>query len=122
MNKAYDRNISEQTKRSRCSRAIAVTIFVFLIVVCVCGSGLQAFAGAQDTSNVCRYYKTIRIEEGDTLWDIAGNYAKSMNMSRNAYIDEVCRLNGICRDEIYAGKYIVIIYLADIIAGDETSE
>ena len=44
------------------------------------------------------------------LWDIAGNYITSEYADMNEYINEVCDINHISRDEIYAGRYIVVPY------------
>ena len=74
---------------------------------------MQVFAGDNGTPTLSKYYKSICIEAGDTLWDIAGEYVKDVDVSRQEYIDEVCELNGICADEIYAGEYIVVVYYGE---------
>lgn len=51
-------------------------------------------------------YQSIKVEEGDTLWDLAGEYGSYED--RQSYIDEVIRLNHIKNETIHAGAYLVI--------------
>lgn len=119
MRRAYNSNISERANRSLARReaqvcaqkwCIALSIIFVIIVGILFGTSVQVFAGKEDTPIVHKYYKTICVEAGDTLWDIAGVYVQNTEMSRQAYIDEICQLNGIQADEIYAGEYIVVVY------------
>ena len=119
MRRAYNINISERANRSLARReaqvraqkcCIALTIVFVIIVGILFGTSIQVFAGKEDTPVVHKYYKTICVEAGDTLWDIAGEYMENSDISRQEYIEEVCRLNGIQADEIYAGEYIVVLY------------
>ena len=118
MRRTYNINISERANRNLARReaqvraqkwCIALTIVFVIIVGVLFGISVQVFA-EEDTPTVSKYYKSICVEAGDTLWDIAEEYVKDVEVSRQAYIDEVCQLNGICEDEIYAGEYIVVAY------------
>lgn len=100
MRRVYNRKI--------CFIAVAIVVIVALGVLF--GTSIQVFARDNGAPTLHKYYTSICIEEGDTLWDIAGEYVQNIGMSRQAYIDEVCKLNGICADEIYAGDYIVVMY------------
>ncbi len=57
-----------------------------------------------------KYYTNIQIKSGDTLWNIASEYATDEYSDVNEYIEEVCALNHISEDEIHAGQYLVIPY------------
>lgn len=119
MRRTYNSNISEraniclekreaQVRRQKC--VIVIVVFVMIVFGILFGSSIHVFAGESQTQTLHTYYTSIRIEAGDTLWDIAGEYVENSKMSRQEYIDEVCALNGICADEIYAGDYIVVMY------------
>lgn len=58
--------------------------------------------------NVYKYYTSIGIEQGDTLWDIAKVYMTDEYDGIEEYICEVRRINHLSGDRIYAGKYLVI--------------
>lgn len=119
MRRAYNSNISERANRSLARReaevraqkcCIALTIvFVVLVGIMWCTS-LQIFEGEDEVVIKNKYYKTICVEAGDTLWDIAGEYVEGTGVSRQEYIQEVCELNGLEADEIVVGEYIVVAY------------
>ncbi len=119
MRRTYNLNISEraniclekreaQVRRQKC--VIVIVVLAMIVFGILFGGSIHVFAGESQTQKLHKYYTSIRIEEGDTLWDIAGEYVQNTKMSRQEYINEVCALNGICADEIYAGEYIVVMY------------
>ena len=119
MKRAYNINISERANRSLARReaqvraqkwCIALTIVFALLVGVMWCTSLQIFEGEEEMVVVNKYYKTICVEAGDTLWDIAGEYVEGTDVSRQEYIEEVCRLNGLEGDEIQAGEHIVVAY------------
>ena len=119
MRRVYNSKISERANRSLIRReaqvraqkgCIGVAIIVILALGILFGTGSVVFAFSGEEPVLHTYYTSICVQAGDTLWDIAGEYAQDAGMSRQEYIDEVCRLNGICVDEIYAGEYLVVMY------------
>lgn len=61
-----------------------------------------------------KYFTTVQLESGDTLWDISKDYISSEYASMNDYIKEVETINHISRDEITAGCYLVIPYYSEV--------
>ena len=90
MRRAYNSNISERANRSLARReaevraqkcCIALTIvFVVLVGIMWCTS-LQIFEGEDELVVMNKYYKTICVEAGDTLWDIAGEYVSDNTLT-----------------------------------------
>lgn len=68
-----------------------------------------AEAGTPESSRY-KYYTSIQIEPGSSLWDIAEKYASSEYESLEAYIQEVRQINHLDEDTIYAGSYLCIPY------------
>lgn len=56
------------------------------------------------------YYKSIVIQPGDTLWDIAEENMTSDCQSVEQYIDTLKTLNSLESDEIHAGENLMIAY------------
>ena len=89
--------------------AIAIVLVVALGILL--GSSVNALASSdKDIASYNKYYVSIRVESGDTLWTIADEYVDGFNISKADYIDEVCQINGISEDNIHSGDYIVIPY------------
>jgi len=116
----YNHKISKKANESLNKRAAVVRsqrcilVVVILLVVSLgilLGTSMNAFASPKkDVASYNKYYKSVRVEAGDTLWAIADEYIADMNVDKNDYIKEICELNAICEDDIHAGDYIVIAY------------
>ena len=94
-------------------RMVAIIVIILVSLGILLGTGISALASSDKPAGCYKYYKSICVEEGDTLWDIAGEYITDTDMDRNEYIREICELNHICADEIHAGDYIIISYYSD---------
>lgn len=96
-------------RRQRGMIAIAIIIVVALGILL--GTSVNALASSEkDIASYNKYYVSIRIESGDTLWTIADEYVEGFNITKKEYIKEVCTLNDISESEIHAGDYIVVPY------------
>lgn len=83
-------------------------LMVVIMVVCMFGFSrvlVNAFADHYvDESNY--YYHSYRIEQGDTLWSLAEEYARNEDDLRD-WIHTVERINN-CSANIHYGDYIII--------------
>lgn len=57
-----------------------------------------------------RYYKSILIEPGDTLWEIALEFKDARCSSTQEYVDELMEINGLTSDRIHAGRFLTVSY------------
>ena len=57
-----------------------------------------------------KYYTSIQVEPGSSLWEIAREYASSEYEDLDEYIREVRQINHLDQDTIYAGSYLCIPY------------
>lgn len=114
----YNCSISEKANESLRERKIAVhrqkmligIIAALLVSIWILlGTSMSTFASSKvDISSYNKYYTSLKIKSGDTLWDIAQQQVGNFDVSNAEYIDEICRINGISKNEIHAGDYIVI--------------
>lgn len=91
-------------------------VLVFLIVLCsgiLIGANI-ASANAKDKVIQAEqnelYYKTIQIQEGDTIWELADDYVEAGMSSKVEYMKQIKEINHIYDDNIYAGSYLVLPY------------
>ena len=116
----YNHKISERAneslrKREKAVRKqrglLAVALIIIVALGILLGSSMNALASSdKDIASFNKYYVSIRVESGDTLWDIADTYIEGFNIEKNDYIEEVCQINGISADQIHTGDYIVVPY------------
>ena len=52
-----------------------------------------------------KYYTSIQIQKGDTLWNITDDYD-----SMDEYMEEICAINHILPGDIHSGQYLTIPY------------
>lgn len=57
-----------------------------------------------------KYYKSIEIEDGDTLWGIAEEYMGDHYDSVPEYIAELKDINQLVTDDIQSAKYLTVVY------------
>lgn len=90
---------------------IAVTICMVVCGVLV-GSSISASgrSKASDDQVSFKYYTSIEIEQGDSLWTIACEHMSHEYASVQDYIDEVKVLNNLKSDDIHSGQYLTIPY------------
>lgn len=100
------------SKRVIRRRQIAVIFIVMAIVCIILGSVLfgSIRAKAASADNFYKYYTSIQIQKGDTLWSISESYWLNEYADRKTYIQEICSLNHITEDDIHAGQYLTVPY------------
>lgn len=62
-----------------------------------------------------RYYKSIQVQPGDSLWSIAKVYRTEEFSSIYAYIQEIYELNELQSETIWAGSYLMVICYKDVV-------
>lgn len=70
-------------------------------------------AYADQTQARTRSYKSIQINQGDSLWSIASEHYSEEWKSIPEYIDLIKSCNSLYEDQITAGCYLVIPYYPD---------
>lgn len=89
---------------------------VLLIIGCSCGFGSffsSAHGNSEEEPVEYKYYKSVEIREGDSLWSIAKEYMGSEYESVYEYMDELADINHIEAyemDELREGDYLTIAY------------
>ncbi len=88
------------------------TIIASVLIISNCLRANQVNASSAKTENV--YYKTVEVEEGDTLWDLADLYMGEKSFSRQEYIKQVKELNHLSGDTIESGSYLMVPYVETV--------
>ena len=91
-----------------------ISAIVFVVIFVAVFNIFSFKASAQSDSYVpeYKYYKTITIHSGDSLWKLASSeYNEDHYKNIESYISEICKINSIDSDTIlYAGESLVIPY------------
>ena len=94
-------------------RNILMSLLTIMLVISLSliffGFGTKAQSNEAEISY--KYYKSITVQDGDTLWKYAEEYGDSAYYDSNQeYIDEVIKMNTLTDDEIISGQHIIIPY------------
>ncbi len=60
-----------------------------------------------------KYYTSVEVSSGDTVWSIAQRYMDDSYTDIHEYIAEIEDINGISGSDITAGNYIIVPYYSD---------
>ena len=94
-------------KKYRIKAPVRFTAIVTTFVL-ICVFAVSALTGCSDVSAAQEpEYVNVRVQSGDTLWDLAKNYGPEDQDIRQTVYD-ICKLNSITAADLQAGQYILI--------------
>ena len=94
--------------RRRVAMLIGATILIILFVVLAFAFSSKA---KDNTETLNKYYKSITIEYGASLYSIACEYSETSMGSIEDYINEVRSINHLSEeDDIYSGQNLIVPY------------
>ena len=70
----------------------------------------QAKTINRNESQKSKYYTSVQIQEGDSLWSIADTYISSEYEDIQNYIDEVKSINHLTDERINEGLFLTVPY------------
>ena len=93
---------------------VAVTIATSLLIILCCGLFgtflSSAHSNREEEPVNFKYYKSVTIEQGDTLWAIAEEYITDDYDSIEEYVSALKKLNHLSGNTIKAGDKIMVAY------------
>lgn len=76
---------------------------------------MNALAGEVEAQNIEKYYTSIEIQSGDSLWSIAEMYAENSGLTTAQYIKELKSMNSLKEDTIHSGQFLTVMYFVSTI-------
>lgn len=105
------------TRRERSFQLHRILLFLAftLLIAFLCGISFGSILSKAETtdakaSETFKYYKSVTVQPGDSLWSIAADNMSEEYDSIQDYIDEVCFINSLSNTCIHAGKNLTIPY------------
>lgn len=96
-------------RRTSVKRLILLAV-ILLAFICLMTAVIGQRTVKATAPDAYKYYTHLVVEEGDSLWDIAGRYMGHEYKDRNEYIKEVCTINHLETTRIYTGTTLVVPY------------
>lgn len=113
------RNNKLKRKRQLQNNIMKFVLTIILIsCLSVCLFSFKTRAQSDDAEISYKYYKSVSVSAGDTLWDYAVKYAdEAFYDSYETYITEVMNINALSDDSIKSGQSIIIPYYSNEFIG-----
>ncbi|MCI9337561.1 MAG: LysM peptidoglycan-binding domain-containing protein [Lachnospiraceae bacterium] len=97
-------------------RRLLISMFTMLAVACVIIVGSVFYSSIRtQAGNGFKYYTTVTVESGETLWSLADEYVDyNYYRDKNKYISEVKSINHLDEDcTITAGQSLIVPYYSN---------
>ena len=104
-----NRRAKNRVKKSAVSFLISLAVIAVALFIILFTNGNVAKADGDAASPRERYYETITIKAGDSLWSIASEYRTGEYKDNNEYIDDLMFVNNLDSEFITAGQNLIII-------------
>ncbi len=103
---------NRRKRQQELKRKGAILLFsilpVFIIGMIFFSFSAKASASSKDACY--KYYTSILIQDGDSLWSLAEKNQDEHFPSKQAYIEEIKRTNNLSDDILISGQYLIIPY------------
>lgn len=111
-------NKIRRQKEMRKNFLMLVMTVCLVITFSISMNGFLSNAKDDSIETSYKYYKSITIENGDTLWSIAEEYMDAEHYdSVNDYIEEVRQMNTLVNDNITYGQSLIVPYYSNEFVG-----
>ena len=106
--------ISKRTMK----RSLQNLTVILLMILAFCSGFLghtllNARAEEKAIPELKRYYTSVQIRQGDSLWDLAGQYCQGSPYTKAEYVEELKRMNGLKSEQIHSGEYLTVVYFSE---------
>lgn len=106
------REMRKKQVRKNIMLLILTTIVLSSLLVFFASMSIQASDMEHQQQVSYKYFKSIYISQGDTLWSIAEANMDEHYSNTSEYINEVKRMNSLTSDHIVCGSYLVVPYFS----------
>ena len=89
---------------------VLAVVFIMLLSGFFGRSLMYVMAEEEADTRPEKYYTSIHLKDGDTLWSIAQTYCADSEESVEEYVGELRQMNSLSDDHIDAGHYLTIRY------------
>ena len=105
----YVRVLRLRRERRKKCLTLAAAAFAAFCMVLVCTVSYNSINSSANDG--FKYYTSVTVEAGESLWDIADSYMDGHYDSRDNYIAEVCSINHLDENgTVMAGQTLIVPY------------
>lgn len=111
LNSEYRKQKNKMKRLRHFRRQCFLVLLTVLLILFLTVSYHAILSKATTGENVSyKYYTSIKIAYGESLWSIADKYAGEEYASAEDYVHEVMKINHLQEEVLIAGQYLVVPY------------
>lgn len=116
MSRQESRNSAKQRRAKIVAKRkmilLLTTVLLITIGSIVFGSIFSSAQSSAEESGIqYKYYKSIEIKKGDSLWSIANEYCEDTYYdSMKDYVEELREINNLKSEKIHYGQRLIVAY------------
>lgn len=111
LNSEYRKQKNKVKRLRHFRRQCFLVLLTVLLILFLTVSYHAILSKATTGENISyKYYTSIEIAYGDSLWSIADKYAGEEYDSAEDYVHEVMKINHLQEEVLIAGQYLVVPY------------
>lgn len=104
------RHMIERRREVRKHIALILIGIVLVIGISLSYHVIRSQANSEIGEVQYKYYKSVVLAYGDTLWSVAEEYADVHYEDAEDYINEVMKINHLKSEDVDAGQYLIVPY------------
>lgn len=103
----------------RIKRTIAVSVMTLVLVagLALTVNVIKSAAQDKDVQTTYKYFTSVVVEYGDTLYSLAEEHTEGYDVEINEYVEEVIHINHLEDETIQSGQYLVVPYFSHDLKG-----
>ena len=111
LNSEYRKQKNKMKRLRHFRRQCFLVLLTVLLILFLTVSYHAILSKATTGENISyKYYTSIAIAYGESLWSIADKYAGEEYASAEDYVHEVMKINHLQEEVLIAGQYLVVPY------------
>lgn len=117
MTRAERLRYHKEIRTFKCSLLLMLFTFILISGLVLTINVMKSNAQQSDTDYTYKYFTSIAVKYGDTLYSLAEEYTSGYDVDLTKYIEEVKHINHLEDDTIQSGQYLVIPYYSQELKG-----
>ncbi len=105
------RYVNHRRRQMIFRRICLISSVIISTLILICAEGILSHAQDNDEVHYYKYYTSITIMPGDTLYSIAEDYGLNYE-DIESHVMEIAGINHLADDTIYAGSSLIVPYFS----------
>ncbi len=105
------RNRRRRQRQLKRNLTLGIVTCILIASLSIAFGSILVHAQSRDAATLYKYYTSVEVQSGETLWSIAQAKLDSVHYAdAQTYIREVMEINHLADEKIVTGQYLIVPY------------